>query len=895
MGGNAGIRGYIIQTIIAVLEAIDEDVKWETITLEPTDESEKVDIRLKYPDNTIKLYQVKSSQNLIRYSQAEKWCNELKEYSPNAETHELSLIGNVDSKLSNTDEIEGVIIADIKPLNIQMLKDQASTKIDRYYESKNKSKVSSKIRELIVLALTSKFATSSIVGHEIHKSEFDKLLSNWISDIEKQIETNPFASLAPPIKMGGNPINKRIAKKILDLIGWNQFSEDFSVTGFNERTGEDETHSIDFYGDIEGKLKEDSGDFLMVKSFHNQTYPKISKDKVINYLYDLDIILEDFQKNRFIPLPSYDNTDIYSILFWLTTDNEDLSTDYIHQIKNHFTQKLLNEEIIYLVIDNKKANFLISSVVTATNYREDLPVKFLYPITESNKSIDKIGGRGLKLPPQFINSSILPIVKEDKNKISILLFCSDSYSDNTLKKLIWLMLSLTSGFGNEYRIYFPDYNEQEDKHSAQKIIRSFRDDFLDEKVFISKYESINAEALDNLPNTKVITSKNETYVEERSDTHQSLNKLNEAFEKLLPYGDLLRPFLKTDAINANDIKFFLEKKGIFYKYANKEKLIDIMTSLLFSPKELEDFKTYIEIKERTTKTTEVLYKIKNHRPLDEAVKQIKVDIDELTEGLNIAIVNQDNILFEPTERVNEYRLSFLTELKDPTESLLVNTQIGKSEVIIKLQDDNLIIVTENTISREDKLLANRIVKRVKKDFQRINLIEEEQIKVLFSSFKTNSERVNFLLSFTNTASSTLIQNADIQSIKFKFDEKSIVPEKYQDKMDKDLVINYDGKGLRTLQELSEDNAKDLIYLEEMKIIYEFEYLNVKKGKYKVTFNFSNALKNKPIYDGVFKSEPYLIKSNSVKGLANIKSLEQALSQEIENLKISKLKEFNIIE
>src|SRR5690554_552266 len=197
MGGNAGIRGYIIQTIIAVLEAIDEDVKWETITLEPTDESEKVDIRLKYPDNTIKLYQVKSSQNLIRYSQAEKWCNELKKYSPNAETHELSLIGNVDSKLSNTDEIEGVIIADIKPLNIQMLKDQASTKIDRYYESKNKSKVSSKIRELIVLALTSKFATSSIVGHEIHKSEFDKLLSNWISDIEKQIETNPFASLAP--------------------------------------------------------------------------------------------------------------------------------------------------------------------------------------------------------------------------------------------------------------------------------------------------------------------------------------------------------------------------------------------------------------------------------------------------------------------------------------------------------------------------------------------------------------------------------------------------------------------------------------------------------------------------------------------------------------------------
>lgn len=80
----------------------------------------------------------------------------------------------------------------------------------------------------------------------------------------------------------------------------------------------------------------------------------------------------------------------------------------------------------------------------------------------------------------------------------------------------------------------------------------------------------------------------------------------------------------------------------------------------------------------------------------------------------------------------------------------------------------------------------------------------------------------------------------------------------------------------------------------MKVLYKFNFLNIKNGLYKVTFNFSNALKNKPEYDGVFKSAPYLIKTNSVKALSNIENLEKELGKEIENLKLEKLKLFNII-
>jgi len=198
MGGNAGIRGYLIQTIICVLDSLETDNLWTSVTLEPLDESEKVDIRWKYDNNAVKLCQVKSSENIIRHSAAKKWCEELETHSPNAYQYELIVIGNVDEKLLKAEDIGNVKLGEIKPLNINVLIDQASTKIDKFYEAKNKPKISSQVRELIVKALTLEFGTSSIIGKEISRNVFDAKLLEWISAVENQIETNPFASLAPP-------------------------------------------------------------------------------------------------------------------------------------------------------------------------------------------------------------------------------------------------------------------------------------------------------------------------------------------------------------------------------------------------------------------------------------------------------------------------------------------------------------------------------------------------------------------------------------------------------------------------------------------------------------------------------------------------------------------------
>jgi len=895
MGGNAGIRGYIIQTIICMLDALEKDNEWTSVTLEPFDESEKVDIRWNYSNDIVKLTQVKSSQNLIRYSSAKKWSEELETHSPNASEYELILIGSTDSKLTKREDIGKVKIGEFKPLNTQVLIDQASTKIDLYYERKGKSKISPKVREIIINALNSHFGTSSIIGKEISRADFDSNLLDWITAIENQIETNIFASLSPPIESQNIPINHRIVKKILELIGWNQFGENQSIEIFNEHTSENDIHSVNFIGDFESKLKEKTGDFIMVSSLHDFSYPNTSKAEITKYLKDVDVILEDSKKNNDAPLKRFESTNYHSLLFWLTTDNDDLFRDFIHQTKDNYKRNLLNDELTYFLIDNKRANFLISSIITAKNYRENIPVKFLYPITEANQSPDRIGQRGMKLPVEYINSSVIPIAKEDKSKISFLLFCSDSFSPESLKKLIWLTIRLTSGFGNEYLLYFPDYNEEQNKNEALKIIRSFDEELLDDKIRVLKYNQVETEVLDSLPNTQITISKNETYKENNEQSLSNSKHLNEAFINILPYGDILKPFLGTEAITANDLKIFLAKKGIFVKNADKINLINLMTTLLFSPNELEDFKSLIDVKDKTTHSTNEHYKIKQNDSLENIFKKVNPNFDNITDGLNTKIVDSNLKFQQNNKNKEEYLLNLTTEIKDPTSSLLVNTKWGKIEIAVKKDNDRLVVVTQNTITREDKYIANRVLKLLHQEFKQIDFVEETKIKVMFNNFSSNLERVNFLLSFTNVSTSSVFKTPDIRSIIFKFDDDTEIPEKFKDKADKDLIIKFDGKNLTTLTELSIEDAKGSIFLEEIKVLYKFDFLNIQNGYYYVTYNFSNALKNKGEINGVFNSEPYLIKSTNVKNLSNIKGLERELAKEVERLKIEKLKQFNIIE
>ena len=62
MSGRDAQRGFIFQSIIAMIECLDRD-DWDEVKLEPYTENDKVDIQLYKRGNILSAIQVKSSEN----------------------------------------------------------------------------------------------------------------------------------------------------------------------------------------------------------------------------------------------------------------------------------------------------------------------------------------------------------------------------------------------------------------------------------------------------------------------------------------------------------------------------------------------------------------------------------------------------------------------------------------------------------------------------------------------------------------------------------------------------------------------------------------------------------------------------------------------------------------
>jgi len=75
------MRGYLLQAIVTVIESLSNKSEWKSVTLEPSEESEKVDVLWEYNDGTKKVVQIKSSQNTITLAAAKNWIRQLKESS----------------------------------------------------------------------------------------------------------------------------------------------------------------------------------------------------------------------------------------------------------------------------------------------------------------------------------------------------------------------------------------------------------------------------------------------------------------------------------------------------------------------------------------------------------------------------------------------------------------------------------------------------------------------------------------------------------------------------------------------------------------------------------------------------------------------------------------------
>lgn len=147
MSGKDGNRGYLVQTVIAVLEAL-QSADWHTITLEPAHQSEKVDILREGAGHT-KMTQVKSSFRKIGKADAGRWAKELEE-NTKADVLELVLVGSPSQSVLTIGKIGRVQVPHAKNLDWNGLLREAAHLLDVFLHAESLTSESPQHRELLV-------------------------------------------------------------------------------------------------------------------------------------------------------------------------------------------------------------------------------------------------------------------------------------------------------------------------------------------------------------------------------------------------------------------------------------------------------------------------------------------------------------------------------------------------------------------------------------------------------------------------------------------------------------------------------------------------------------------------------------------------------------------------
>ncbi|MGO9107869.1 MAG: hypothetical protein ACLP9L_01430 [Thermoguttaceae bacterium] len=183
-GGPAAIRGYLVQTLVAVLGTLDTDKDWLRVTLEPDHVSQKIDILWQYQDTT-KAVQVRSSQKQISKATAERWAEEFQVAHADADELELVLVGPCSQGVVDLEKVGHVVVPPALNLDLTAFKHQAAHLLDRLLVGQGKSMCGPDYREMLAGALVEKLAVFSTSSHAMTREELVALLKIWIADAPK--------------------------------------------------------------------------------------------------------------------------------------------------------------------------------------------------------------------------------------------------------------------------------------------------------------------------------------------------------------------------------------------------------------------------------------------------------------------------------------------------------------------------------------------------------------------------------------------------------------------------------------------------------------------------------------------------------------------------------------
>ena len=457
------------------------------------------------------------------------------------------------------------------------------------------------------------------------------------------------------------------------------------------------------------------------------------------------------------------NRKYEGIVTFLSSSQEEKYESIFNKKENEISVPSDDFNAIYF-IDNKRATFLYSAITEARNFSDSGKVSFIYPDTGLNEIPEEIARAGKMLPMELLCSNVLPILVEKGEHNYVLIFCNDKIEQKYLKRIIWLVHRLCA-FASKTVIYFPDYDTTLHETMVNSVKQNFQESDAISDIAVRKYDTLSFIRLKE--EGIEVHTKSVSIPFPNNETVSSLSnvKINEEYDKILPYGRMLQPILASSNLSASDLKKFLKKKGIFIKYADKNLLIPFFVSMILSPLESDILKgMLIEKEEKPKWQNKSAPFIGDTTKLKQAIREIK----PLEINLKLNCEHEKVPRFEKKDDTR-YELSIELKRVNSTKELISGTTHRSGLLVVSIENGKINVKTEYT-SAETKDYLNKLCERLNYQLLQNNCIKQELRGVKFSDFDSNEKRVEFLTSFKDVGYSTNFSEGSITNIKFKPDE-----------------------------------------------------------------------------------------------------------------------------
>ena len=639
-------------------------------------------------------------------------------------------------------------------------------------------------------------------------------------------------------KKNSGDYGESIVSDFLNKIGWkNHYSTGFNIDCKKEEKHEKSltrgTHGIDKFFIEESFL--DSGRLIhsVISSKHENNAYKNSNFK--NYFVDLSDTIEcysgsdEYKKNR-SGYNTYKPDQIIGILFWIS-DESDRNYSLIPQLNYKLPPELNYDRI--QIMDNDRLEFITKSIEAVDKNFPKYNREFYYIDTPNNISYDRIYS-GKSLPIEMLNSDV-QVFKLSKNDEIILVFVTkDQFHPDELKRLLSLAHATPNNLTNNVVLLFPSFEHELHKNiievSQTKLL--FRD-----KNFINTTTILGYDI-----GFKNISKKIEITDEISSD---SIDKPKNDNGKILPSGEYLRSFINNSSITESELNNFLKRKGIYFCNPKKDNMIPLISSLIISPKEFELLKDYHQLTEG---------KDKNRSSRLDTVSQINgTDLEKVLKSIDLnKVVKSDFPMYQFTRPIVNFNLDDKNKqliLEYEIESYYRNRtwdeQISnfKGKVVFDYSKESLEIISNNIYTSKETYEINRqIINFAKKELKKANLIKSTIEKRILMDGLSNSQILQFLLSFTNNEFFEDIEFINIISIDMELQEE--IPEDSDIKWMENHVkkLKLDGAKIEELTIIRENENHE--YLKCWGITVEYKVDNFKvKGNATVKLEFSKIKNN----------------------------------------------------